>query len=206
VTILETQEVAPAHAEERAVFVTDDDRRARRLRRIALAVTVVACLWLVALGLGMFGFGRLPGLPFVKNGGGELAKAPTRASTPGTADAGSLARLDTALAQNARRASGGVGQSANRTSRSRASRSVVQPIAAPPPAAPAQTPVNPGGRERGWARNGNTAPPGQVRKAQQPPPPAHGKGKGQQKKDPALPPPPVPPGQAKKNQPPPPPP
>lgn len=158
-TILETQEVAPAHAEGRAVFVTDDDRRARRLRRVALAVTVVACLWLVALGLGMFGFGRLPGLPFVKSGGSEPSKVSSRASAPTAAAAGWAARLDTAvLARTASRVAGGAASSASRSSSAPVTRPGVQPVAAPPPAAQAQTPANPAGRERGWAKNGNPAP------------------------------------------------
>ncbi len=57
---------------ERAVFVTDDDRRARRLRHSAFAAGLLACLWLVGLGLGMFGFGSAKPL-------GRSARAPERA-------------------------------------------------------------------------------------------------------------------------------
>jgi hypothetical protein len=200
--VLETQEVARPRAEERAVFVTDDDRRARRLRRIALAITVVACLWLVALGLGVLGYGRMPGLPFgTSSGGSERSETPpAHASLVGAASVDRrLSAAAGAAAQGSRRASG---------ARARAAGGTSAHVTAPPPAAalpappPAQIPVNPAGRERGWTRKGNPAPPGQARKTAEPKPPS----RGQQKKEDPIAPPPVPPGQLKKDQPPPPPP
>jgi hypothetical protein len=66
---------------EQAVFVTDDDRRSRIARRLALIVLAVAGLWLAALAVGMLGLGQLPGvslpLPGVGDKTGEQIEQPS---------------------------------------------------------------------------------------------------------------------------------
>ena len=57
---------------EHAIFVASDGRRARLLRRAALAAAVLACLWVVGLGVGMLGFGSLPGVSVVKEQIGQI--------------------------------------------------------------------------------------------------------------------------------------
>lgn len=200
-TVIERERVTPLQPPERAVFVTDDDRRARRMRRGAFAATALACLWLVGLGLGMLGLGSLPGVSLIKPGRGEQQ----RSETPQGRQAQQLTRRDGRLTRSerilAKIASGGaVPASASQ----RAARSAIARPAAPPAAAapPAQQPVNPAQRTRGWARKGQPAPPGQVQKAQPPPPPptSHGQRRGQTTTTTTW----VPPGQAKKTTPPPP--
>ena len=189
---------------ERAVFVTDDDRRARRLRRGAFAVTALACLWLVGLGVGMLGFGSLPGVSLITPGHEGKQRA-----APAHQQARDVARLSPSLDHRrlvARRAQ------ARRTARASAlqqraaatravprSRAVTRPAA--PRAAvapPAQQPVNPAQRQRGWARKGQPAPRGQLRTDPPPPATAQGQRRGQQTTTTT----PLPPGQAKKTPPP----
>jgi hypothetical protein len=189
---------------ERAIFVASDGRRARLLRRAALAAALLACLWVVGLGVGMLGFGSLPGVSVVKEQIEGIAGTDSSHSRP--VEQGSVVRKSTP--DKSRRVTA---TPPSRAVRARAevrvrpvtSRPSPRPVqAAPVPPAP-QTPVNPATRTRGWARSGATAPPGQTRKAVPPPPPGtRGQGRGQ---DPTAPP-PVPPGQEKKAQLPPPPP
>lgn len=199
-TVVEREQVPTTP--EPAIFVASDGRRARILRRSALAAALLACLWVVGLGLGMLGFGGLPGVSVVKEqidgiGGGSGAPGSqpsdgvspgARRSTPAERRRASAARATSPVDSRAR--------SRTRPVRSKpASRPVRAAPAAPPPAA--QTPVNPATRERGWSRRGSAAPPGQVRKAVTPPPPppvTRGQRRGQ---DPTAPP-PVRPGQEKK--------
>ena len=205
------RERAPAKP-ERAIFVASDGRRARRLRRGGFAVAFVACLWVVGLGVGMLGFGSLPGVSVVKNQIDGIAGGSDSSGSQPT-EQGSRSQQKSVPNESRRIAV----SSASRTARSQsqrlagtrpvASRPVSRPpvrVTTPPPPA-AQTPVNPATRTRGWARTGATAPRGQIRKTVTPPPPGErGQRRGQ---DPTAPP-PVPPGQEKKAQtlPPPPPP
>lgn len=192
---------------EQAIFVASDDRRARILRRVALAAAVLACLWVVGLGLGMLGFGSLPGVSVVKDQIDGVGGSKARGSQP-TDDVSQPVSRPTRAEQH--RITGAQAKpmpaiAARTPTRSRpvGSRPSSRPAqnAAAPPAA--QTPVNPATRVRGWSRRGSAAPPGQVRKTVTPPAPAtRGQRRGQ---DPTAPP-PVPSGQAKKALEPPPPP
>jgi hypothetical protein len=202
--VIEREPVTNEQRPERAIFVAADGRRARRLRRAAFVAAVLACLWVVALGVGMVGFGSLPGVSVVKEQIGELAGGTdtprakrTADVTPATPDRESVStrirsRRVTAAPQGAV-----VRQRQRARARPAASRPASRPplqATVPPPAA--QQPVNPAQRTRGWARGGQTAPPGQTRKATPPPPPAtRGQRRGQ---TPPTTPPPVPPGQEKK--------
>jgi hypothetical protein len=204
----ETRERQP----ERAIFVAEDGRRARHLRRVAFAATAVACLWAVGLGIGMLGFGNLPGVSLVKEkvegiagiGGGPTD--PPRAERNDVAPAIRRSRPVEAREVASTSKSAVLRPHARPAARPAVSRRGSRPPtrAAPPPAA--QQPANPAQRTRGWARRGQLAPPGQTRRVTPPPPPGtRGQRRGQ-----TLPttPPPVPPGQTKKAQtlPPPPPP
>jgi hypothetical protein len=195
------------HAPERAIFVAADGRRARRLRRAAFVAAFLACLWVVGLGVGMLGFGSLPGVSVVKQqvdeitGGSPDEPRAERKDLRRTVRRSSL--LESRVVANARQ-SAAVQSQARAGSRPTASRPVSRPPAAQVTPPVAQQPVNPAQRTRGWARDGQTAPPGQARRITPPPPPGtRGQHRGQ-----TLPttPPPVPPGQVKKALPPPPPP
>ena len=185
---------------DEAIFVAGDARRARRLGRAAIVATLLAALWIIGLGVGMLGFGSLPGVSLVNRSHNDSPADPSRvpvgnedvvrglssakngssAADPSSKEA--AARV-TPVAPVAKRSSG--------SARARASA-----VAKPPAATPA-SPVNPAQRTRGWARKGSAAPPGQVRKAAPPPPPASNSGlrRGQAVTPPAQ---TVPPGQAKK--------
>src|SRR6266536_4642863 len=166
---------------ERAVFVTDDDRRARRMRRGAFAATALACLWVVGLGLGMFGFGSLPGVSLIKPGpDGSKSEAPRAESAGGEGIVRQRRSLDPLGRLITRGRSGVVQASASQHSVKTAQRArpFTPPRSTPPAVPPAQQPVNPAQRQRGWARNGLTAPPGQTRTVQ-PPPTSQGQRRGQ---------------------------
>jgi hypothetical protein len=206
-----TQPALDMHSPERAVFVTDDHRRARRLRRGAYAAASLACLWLVGLGVGMFGLGGLPGISLGhQNNAGAAGAQPESKPLQ-------LSRVSRSPESRASVAASSPQNQRARDARARRARararlalpgSVRPPVSNPPvsnPAPPApQQPVNPVGRQRGWARKGSEAPPGQVRRTQPPPPPPTSRGQHRgQTQTTAKPP---PPGQAKKTPPPPPPP
>jgi hypothetical protein len=184
---------------ERAIFVASDGRRARILRRASLAVALLACLWAVGLGLGMLGFGSLPGVSVVKEQidgiGGSGARAPLSRPTDEVSPV--VDRSTPAEQHRVSAAQATPARSARTPARTRPvrSRPAARPVRAAPAPPAAQVPVNPATRERGWSRRGSTAPPGQVRKTVTPPPPAtRGQHRGQ---DPTAPP-PVAPGQEKK--------
>ena len=190
---------------EEAIFVAGDGRRARRLGRAAALTAFLALLWVVGLGIGMMGFGHLSGLPFVKGSRAESPVAPG-ANVPAAA-ARNAARALSAVssagaAVRASRAAQATPTAKRRTATKRAAAARARKAAAAPRAA-----VNPAQRTRGWARKGNTAPPGQARRAvrQPPAPPATSQGRrvGQTGTTPK---PAVPPGQARKALDPPPPP
>jgi hypothetical protein len=208
-TTLETKVEQPtAHVDE-AVFVARDGRRARRLRNAAIVLGVLAIMWIVGLGIGMLGFGSLPGVALVK---GARADSRTPAPTPSLTAKAATARSLAAEAKAVRRISARIAsahEAGTATVRRTAagSKASHRPIVTPPAAA-TQTAVNPALRTRGWARKGYQAPRGQLRKAAPPPPPATSRGRqvGRTKLQPA-PTPTVPPGQTKKTiEPPPPPP
>jgi len=202
-----TEPTLDTHSPERAVFVTDDNRRARRLRHGSIVAAALACLWLVGLGVGMFGLGGLPGISLGKQ---DSAGAAVARPEPKPLE---LSRVARSLEPPSR-----VSASSHQNQRARAARArrarararlalpgaVKPPVSIPPvsnPAPPAQQPVNPSGRQRGWTRKGYQAPPGQVRQTQPPPPPgSQGQHRGQTQTTTR----PPPPGQAKKTPPPPP--
>ncbi len=191
-----------------AIFVAGDGRRARRLGRAAIVASVLAGLWVVGLGIGMLGFGSLPGVSLVKGSRVESPVAPVEGAPAAAARETARALLSVKTAAAAIE----VSRTSNRelAAKTRARKSVAakknsrnaatQPAPPPPVAA-----VNPAQRTRGWARRDNQAPPGQVRKATAtpPPPPSHGRRVGQ---TPPATPPPAPPGQVRKALDPPPPP
>jgi hypothetical protein len=191
---------------ERAVFVTDDDRRARRLRRGALAAAAVACLWLAGLGVGMFGFGSLPGVSLIKPAHDAKRPADSTAQQQAVRDAPRSQsfdqhRLVARQAQARRTAQAGALQQPETKAKAAARSRRVRPPAAARAviAPPAQQPVNPAQRQRGWARKGQTAPPGQLRTPPPPPASARAQRRGQQTTTTTTT--PLPPGQAKKTPP-----
>ena len=148
---------------ERAIFVAADGRRARRLRRVAFAAVFLACLWVVGLGVGMLGFGSLPGVSLVKQPLAEIAVARPTHRAPRTTRL--RLRLDDSSSLEARQvASARTSPAVRSQARARARRPVAsRPVSRPPaqataPPPVAQQPVNPAQRTRGWARSGQTAP------------------------------------------------
>jgi hypothetical protein len=193
---------------DQPVFVAGDGRRARRLRNAAIAVGVLAALWVVGLGIGMLGFGSLPGVGLVKGArvDSDLAEAPPAIAAEKAEGARHLiaAELTSSRDRSARAATAQRALSRVAAKRSRKPKRASRPRAVAPPPASAQTPANPVQRTWGWARNGYAAPRGQLRKAA--PPPVTSRGRRVGHTAPATPP-PAPAGQAKKAlQPPPPPP
>ena len=162
---------------ERAVFVTDDDRRSRLLRGTAVAGGAMACLWLAGLGIGTLGLGSLPGVSLPHRGSEQpkIQPAERTASAQVHADrAARVARLHrnaVAAAQLAERTprSGRLGTTrAHPRSVTRARARRAQPVASPAaPAAqtPAAAPPASGAVQLGLERRGLTQPPGQERKA-----------------------------------------
>ncbi|HMJ01284.1 MAG TPA: hypothetical protein VK488_15765 [Gaiellaceae bacterium] len=158
-----TEQTFDVHAPERAVFVTDDNRRARRLRRGTFVAASLACLWLVGLGVGMFGFGGLPGISLGKHnhhGAGRAQPKPNPARLSPIAGALAPGQSRQLVADRARQSQHRLG------SQSRSARAPARPASPVTPPASAQQPANPAQRQRGWARKANPAPPGQVRIAQ----------------------------------------
>jgi hypothetical protein len=207
--LLETKPQTTTTSADHPVFVAGDGRRARRLRHAAVIVGVLAVLWIVGLGIGMLGFGSLPGVALVKGAHNDspAAKAP-RAPLAGHFDAQRLLASEVRLRQKVAVASRRAGRSTARSSSGHPAvtrRTSHRPAAKPSTATPTPTPVNPAQRTRGWARKGYSAPRGQLRKAAPPPPPATSRGRrvGQTTTPPA---PVTPPGQARKAVEPPPPP
>src|SRR5829696_6321120 len=77
--VIERHRVTREQQPERAVFVASDGRRARLVRRAAFATTFIAALWLISLGVGMLGFGSLPGVSVVKE---QFDKVARRSDAP----------------------------------------------------------------------------------------------------------------------------
>ena len=144
---------------DEAIFVAGDGRRARRLGRAALVASVLAALWVVGLGIGMLGFGSLPGVSLVKGSRAESPVAPVEGAPAAAARETARALLSVKTAAAAIE----VSRTSNRqlAAKTRARKSVAakktisrgaatQPAPPPPVAA-----VNPAQRTRGWARRDN---------------------------------------------------
>jgi hypothetical protein len=206
-TLLDTKPQTKTTLSDHPVFVAGDGRRARRLRQAAIVVGVLAALWLVGLGVGMLGFGSLPGLALVK--GAHADSRPTPASVEPVAQRDNGARnLLSAGVKSVRGDSSRTAVTGSASVRAAAKHSPVARRAsrpATPPSTTAQTPANPAQRTRGWARKGYSAPRGQLRKVAPPPPLVTSHGRRVGRTTPTDPP-PVAPGQAKKALDPPPPP
>jgi hypothetical protein len=208
-TVVERERMTTEEPAKRAIFVASDGRRARRVRRAGFVAAFLACLWIVGLGVGMLGFGSLPGVSVVKQPFDGIAGGPAEAPRSESKNVSPDVRRSSqpvARENASARKSPAVRSKARAAARQAGSRPVTRPPATQvtTPAPVAQQPLNPAQRPRGWSRSGATAPPGQTRKATPPPPPGtRGRGHGQ---TPPTTPPPVPPGQAKKAVPPPPPP
>jgi hypothetical protein len=207
VAVLKTMRQNTTTPADHPVFVAHDGRRARRLRHAAVVVGVLAALWIVGLGVGMLGFGSLPGVALVKGAREDSrpAQAPA-APAPAAGDRATrrLLSAEVSSIRSDRSVTAGVRRSANGSSTRRSARAARRASNAPattPAATP--TPVNPAQRTRGRARKGYAAPRGQLRKAAPPLSPATSGGRrvGQTNTPPA-----VSPGQAKKALDPPPPP
>lgn len=173
---------------ERPVFVARDNRRARRLRYGGAAAAILACLWLAALAVGMLGTGRLPGLSLpsgvrgAEHGVREPAPArverssPRAQATPRQTSEPRVSRRSDAVGQEPRvrqaPARPALRQAVNRIRNVRDVAPPVLPIARPaapqaaPPPAPAPAPAPAALPKQGWARQGQTAPPGQTRRAE----------------------------------------
>lgn len=203
------------HEPERPVFLAADGRRARRLRVVAFAVTVLAVLWLVALAAGTLGFGSLPGfsVPQLANlgGGGTPPPAPdpaqrndARDSAEGVAGATTRSgRLPTSSRAEPLSASQGRGTTASPGKAKLVRPDPRRPAPAQPatpvqPAQPVQPPQAqvPAQPVTGREQRGLPAPPGHARKTEPAPPPP-GNRRGQDTTTP--PPPPPPPGNGNGN-------
>ena len=194
-------EPADMHSSDREVFVTDDDRRRKHLRRGAFGVTALACLWLIGLGVGMFGFGSLPGISLGSNKKDSADRVRDESDLRRPASSARPLGSDRPVVVSRRQLLPAGSRSRARAPGRRAS---TNPAPATPVAStPAQQPLNPAQRQRGWARKGLAAPPGQVIKAQPKPPPAsRGQRRGQTTTTTATATTQLPPGQAKKTPPP----
>lgn len=192
---------------DEAIFVASDSRRARRLGRAAALTAFLAVLWVIGLGVGMIGFGHMPGVPFVKGERAESPVAPAANLPAAAARDAARAFAEVSSAEAAVRAAATRGSAQAAPAAKRRAPAKKAAVAATRPVAQPTAAVNPAQRTRGWARKGNEAPPGQARRAvaQPPAPPATSNGRrvGQTATSPK---PVVPPGQAKKALEPPPPP
>ena len=74
--VIERKRITREQEPERAVFVASDGRRARLVRRAAFVTAFIAGLWLIGLGVGMLGFGSLPGVSAVKEQFDKVAGSP----------------------------------------------------------------------------------------------------------------------------------
>jgi len=195
---VDTKPEARLQPHDEAIFVAGDARRARRLGRAAIVATLLAALWIIGLGVGMLGFGSLPGVSLVNRSHNDSPADPSRVPV-GNEDVVrglSSAKNGSSAADPSSKAAARVAPASVAKRSSGSARARARAVAKPPAATPV-SPVNAAQRTRGWARKGSAAPPGQVRKAAPPPPPATSKGlhRGQAVTPPAS---TAPPGQAKK--------
>jgi hypothetical protein len=203
---------------ERAVFVAEDGRRARRLRYVAAAGVLLSCVWLIALGIGMLGLGSLPGvslsIPGVRAESGQKERSADIVGSLSESNRGvaavPVAEPARVGPRESRSASLGAAARPHRPAAPAVSRPSSENQAKPGdqigpqepvPAQPAPTPAN-----RGWTQRGWTTPPGQSRQSPRSSPKApteptrrRGEPKATAPTAPIAPaPPPLPPGQQKK--------
>lgn len=200
---------------ERAVFVTDDDYRSRRLSQAAIAVGALACLWFAGLGIGTLGLGGLPGvsLSIPGTGGEQPQRAVDRPTDVTRAQSRPTSRLAAAHESTATAAQRRASIPPRSSQRNHARATPPDPVLAPRvargtplPAAPANQPAQtttPEPVRRGLERRGLSAPPGQAQREIKPQPPAAPPGQAQRLSDPEMTTVPVPPGQQKPDKPPP---
>ena len=164
---LEHEQLLPRRAgvAHEHVFVSHDGRRQRILRAAGVVAGGLALVWLAALGLSLAGSTRLPGLSLQAAKHSVPARAPAQAVAPAPPAAHARAL---ALAPTPRPA-----PTLRHVAPRRAAVHVAPTAAAParvPPAGhrvrtatvtPAHAATAP---QRGWARRGWTAPPGQTRR------------------------------------------
>ena len=201
---------------DRAVFVTDDDYRSRRLSQAAIAVGALACLWFAGLGIGTLGLGGLPGisLSIPGTGGEQPQRADDRPNDATRAQPRPTSRLAAARESTATAAPGraSIRQRSSQRNHARATPPVTVPAprvarGTPLPAAPGNQPAQPTTAQpvrRGLERRGLSAPPGKAQREIRPQPPAAPPGQAQRLGDPETTTVPVPPGQQKPDKPPPP--
>jgi hypothetical protein len=199
---------------ERPVFVTVNGRRARLLRYGGVTAALLAGLWLAGLSIGMLGFGHLPGLSLpaaVRSAADSpersFASVKLSSDVPGTADARTSAgqRVASALSKAKTKTASGSQRATESVSRPSRTRAAAKPAPAAHAAQPAVEAAAPAALRQGWARRGQTAPPGQSRRTEPKQPPVT---PGQTRRNgyvaapttaPATPViPPLPPGQEKK--------
>jgi hypothetical protein len=165
---------ATAASVERAVFVTDDDRRSRIARRLAFAALGVATLWLAALAVGMLGLGRLPGVSLPLPGVAKAKQQEQRPSTQPPVRNTSIESTTPLVRSNAAAVVHTSAATPATTPRARAQASAAAPRQAKGPgrrraAAPVRTavpqPATARRVARGLDRRGLTAPRGQTQKA-----------------------------------------
>ena len=157
---------------EEHVFAADDGRRARLMRLAGLGTAALSLVWLAALGLAMLGAERLPGVsPSSVKQVRRVSDAATTEGSPFVQPPAGRPVVPTAAPRLERFDSQRLSTQAGRMQRA-APRPAIPSTpapAGPPPAAhpaplapaPAQAPSPP---QRGWARRGWTAPPGQAKR------------------------------------------
>jgi hypothetical protein len=201
---------------ERAVFVAEDGRRARRLRYVAAAGVLLSCVWLIGLGIGMLGLGELPGIslsiPGVRAESGQKDRSADIVGSLSESNRTVAATVPVAEPALARpRGSESASLRAALRPRTPAAPAERRPSSEnqaetggqirpqePVPAQPVATPAN-----RGWAQRGWTTAPGQSRQSSPKAPTEPTRRRGELKATaPTAPiapvPPPLPPGQQKK--------
>jgi hypothetical protein len=201
---------------ERAVFVAEDGRRARRLRYVAAAGVLLSCVWLIGLGIGMLGLGKLPGvslsIPGVRAESGLKERSADIVGSLSESNRTAAATVPVAgpalvRSPESESASMGAAVRPRRPAAPAKSRPPSENQAKPGgqivpqepvPAQPIATPAN-----RGWAQRGWTTTPGQTRQSQPKAPTEPTRRRGEPKATaPTAPiapaPPPLPPGQQKK--------
>jgi hypothetical protein len=207
--------VTTAVRTERPVFVASGNRRARALRYAAVLAAVVACIWLVALVVGMLGFGRLPGVSLPLGAQAKSPEGVSRSRVPTAASASSRvarrARVRIAITRRASTNHTLVAEKAqSRTRRGAKARPAGSRSASPelPAASHAAPPTSvtpaPAAPHTGWARRGATAPPGQTTRIEAQPTKSQPPGQTRRQDTTTVPAtpvtPPAPPGQQKKTE------
>jgi hypothetical protein len=165
----------PRPRPERPVFVAEDGRRARWLRRGAAATAVLACLWLAGLAVGMLGFRNLPNLSLPGLGAGHKSprEQPSIAVRPAPSSAAVPARSPEVQARQRPTASEARVERIRAPSRAPAVASARRQASRPAPPAktqliqPQPVPIPPPSQQAGM-RRGWITPPGQMRRAQAP--------------------------------------